>query len=164
MYLDFTTETLYAFGMKKISSSVSREPRQPNFLQFSVRETAAIVLDVQRVLCFWADLHSMVAPWLPHPGDTQHGPASCSTDFPRKGAIIWTLATGFTPASPTTGWASSRTPAHTSVVQHEDLHVYIVTCLKSFLIRHVLYCCLSSCKGNKKVSLCYLEALFVWSV
>jgi len=47
--------------MKKTSSSVSREPRKPAFLWLFVRETAAILLDVQRLLCFWAELQSIVA-------------------------------------------------------------------------------------------------------
>lgn len=57
MCLDLITETLYACNMKK----TSREPRQPDFLWFSVRDTAAILLDVQRLLCFWPVLHSTVA-------------------------------------------------------------------------------------------------------
>lgn len=61
MYLDLTRETLYARNMKKTISLLSREPRQADFLWFSVRETAAILLDVERLFCFWAELHNMVA-------------------------------------------------------------------------------------------------------
>lgn len=135
MCLDSTTETLYALNMKKTSSSVSREARQPDFLWFSVIKTGAILLDGQRLLCFWAQLHSMVAFWLPRPGDTQRGPASCFTAFPRE--AMWGLGEEFTPASPTTGWASIRTPAYTSVVQQEDLGVYVVTCLKTLVFNNL---------------------------
>lgn len=132
MYLDLTRETLYAVNTNKTTSLVSREPRQADFLWFSVGEIAAILLDVEQ-LCFRAELHNMVALWLPYPGDMQYGPAMCSTAFPRKEARMWGLGAGLSPASPTTGWASSRTPAYTSVVQRKDLGVYVVTYLKTLM-------------------------------
>lgn len=87
LYLDLTTETLYACKLKQTSGSVSTEPRQPDFLGYYVRETAAILLDMQR-LCLWAELHSVMLLLLPHLRGTQHGPVSCSTSFPRKGARV----------------------------------------------------------------------------
>lgn len=124
MYLDLTRETLYARNMKKTISLLSREPRQADFLWFSVRETAAILLDVERLFYFWAELHNMVALWLPCPGDMQYGSVMCSTAFPRKGARMWGLGEGLSLASPTTGRASSRTPVYTSAVQ-QKIWVYM---------------------------------------
>lgn len=95
LYLDLTTEILNACKLKQTSSSGSIEPRQPDVLGYYVRETATILLHVER-LCLWAELHSMMLLLLPHPDDIQHGPVSCSTSFPRMWARVWEVGEKFT--------------------------------------------------------------------
>lgn len=111
---------------------MSRQPRQPDFPWFSLREAAAILPDMQRLLRFGAELHSMVSLQLPCPGDMQQGADSCSTAFLRQGAGMWVLG-----ASPTAGWARSRTPAYTSAGQREDLGAYVVAHRKTLTITKV---------------------------
>lgn len=130
--MDLTTETLYACKLKKTSSSVSIEPRQPDVLGCYVRETAAIPLHVQR-LCLWAEMHGVMLLLLPHPDNTQRGPVSCSTSFPRKGARVWEVGEELIPRRPTAGWSRISTSACTGVVQQEGLGVYVVICLETLI-------------------------------